>query len=107
VRLVLTASKIKLFSDAERNIDEAMRLVTNLTEKICVQVIEKFGQLLAQSRIYLKKLGHVKIMEWKKQYYFYFDKTQIKIDEARRLIEEVTGVEHYGIYLIKRHREER
>jgi len=82
-----------------------MRLLTNLSENICVQVVEKFGELLAQSRIYRKKLGSVKIMEWKKQYYFYFDKQQIKVDEARRLMEEVTKVEHYGRYLIKRQRD--
>lgn len=39
VKVVLTASKVKLFSDTEKNIDDGMRLITNLTQKICVQII--------------------------------------------------------------------
>lgn len=39
VKIVLTASKVKLFSDTEKNIDDGMRLITNLTQKICVQII--------------------------------------------------------------------
>lgn len=43
------------------------------------------------------------MFQWKKQYYFYFDKQKIKIDDARILIEEATAVEHYGIFLLKMH----
>ena len=37
----LVRPKVKLFADVERNINEAMRLLANLTQKICVQLIEK------------------------------------------------------------------
>lgn len=114
MRLVLTASKIKLFSKVERNIDEAMRLVTNLTMRICVQLVEKppqfldngqkperYGQLIEQSRVCEKKLGMVKVLNWKNQYFFYFDKDYIQIDEARLLIQQVLELEHYGCHLMK------
>jgi hypothetical protein len=41
-------------------------------------------------------------MKWKLQYYFYFDKTKIKVDVAMYRIKEVMDIEHFIVNLVKR-----